>query len=262
MREMLKRRQFIFGKQNINRHQPQVDDVVTSVYTQYNNASNISDEGDVDAVMKFCPSKTDAVNIFKQDISENGGESNISEKDIEFVDTFIYGVELSKILSQSVKSTRAVGPDPSTSTYVYCVGYLYKFIGGTMNFNGKTFNLADEEMLIACPGPMLTYKGKFLVPATINQSATGDLEHFPYFEDMRGILPTLEFKKRGIKHVFLVAIVTGLNIEETENQAPIPEAIIPRLGDIVEITPDTMKYVEYKPVAITEMSGPLKINNN
>lgn len=38
MREMLKRRQFIFGKQNINRHQP-------SVYTQYNNASNISDEG-------------------------------------------------------------------------------------------------------------------------------------------------------------------------------------------------------------------------
>lgn len=42
MREMLKRRQFIFGKQNINRHQPQVDDVVTSVYTQYNNASNIN----------------------------------------------------------------------------------------------------------------------------------------------------------------------------------------------------------------------------
>ena len=48
MREMLKRRQFIFGKQNINRHQPQVDDVVTSVYTQYNNASNVPDEDTVD----------------------------------------------------------------------------------------------------------------------------------------------------------------------------------------------------------------------
>lgn len=45
VREMLKRRQFIFGKQNINRHQPYVDDVVI----------NISDE---DAVMKFAPTKT------------------------------------------------------------------------------------------------------------------------------------------------------------------------------------------------------------
>lgn len=43
MREMLKRRQFIFGKQNINRHQPYV-----SVYTQYNNASNVPDEDTVD----------------------------------------------------------------------------------------------------------------------------------------------------------------------------------------------------------------------
>lgn len=43
MREMLKRRQFIFGKQNINRHQPYV-----SVYTQYNNSSNVPDEDTVD----------------------------------------------------------------------------------------------------------------------------------------------------------------------------------------------------------------------
>ena len=249
MREMLKRRQFIFGKQNINRHQPQVDDVVTSVYTQYNNASNILDEGAVDAVMKFCPSKTDVVNILKQDISENGGESTISEKDIEFVDTFIYTVELSEILKQSVKSIMAVGPSPSTRTYVYCVGYLYKFIGGTVNFNGETSNLADEEWLIAYPGPILTYKGKFPVLVATDQSATKDLEHFPYFEGIRSISPTLEFTKRGINGLFLVAIVTGLDIERTENQDPIPEPIIPRLGDIVEITPDTMKYVEYKPAA-------------
>jgi len=129
---MLKRRQFIFGKQNINRHQPYVDDVVTSVYTQYNNASNVSDEGDVDAVMKFAPTKKEVIDIIKSYFSDQDSVVfNISEEDVEFVDTFLY----------------------DDNGYDH-IGYMYKLTKGSA---------ADEDLSgrrIACAGPILALDGK------------------------------------------------------------------------------------------------------
>lgn len=133
---MLKRRQFIFGKQNINRHQPQVDDVVTSVYTQYNNASNISDEGDVDAVMKFAPTKKEVIDIIKSSIpAQIGAVFNISEEDVEFVDTFLY----------------------KDSDYDH-IGYVYKLTKGSATAGGLSLDLSDVHIM--CAGPVLASDGK------------------------------------------------------------------------------------------------------
>lgn len=134
MREMLKRRQFIFGKQNINRHQPYVDDVVTSVYTQYNNASNVSDEGvSKDAVMKFAPTKKEVIDTITDGDDED--VFNISEQDVEFVDTFLYLQD---------------GYDH--------IGYIYKLTKGSYTFGGNTEDLSNVRIM--CAGPVLALDEK------------------------------------------------------------------------------------------------------
>lgn len=129
MREMLKRRQFIFGKQNINRHQPYLDDVVI----------NISDEGNSipEAIMKFAPMKEQVIDIIKDSYPPDTAVFNISEEDVEFVDILLYGY---------------------IDTYpIDYIGYVYKLTKGSITFNGNSFDLSDAHII--CAGPVLALDG-------------------------------------------------------------------------------------------------------
>lgn len=245
MREMLKRRQFIFGKQNINRHQPQVDDVVTSVYTQYNNASNVPDEGDVDAVMKFCPSKTDVANMLKQMISGQGGELNISEKDIEFLDTFIYFTN-APLLPKQFQTRSQI--DSNAVPYAYHVGYMYRIIGGTVTLpNGQVVPASSSGSIILFSGPILIYKGKLTEFIKIRPTSADFTKYFPYVNNNTSFTPMdAALGWQPSARLFIQEMVLGFNIEATEDESLIQENVLPLLGDTVEVTSDTVKYIEHK----------------
>lgn len=211
MREMLKRRQFIFGKQNINRHQPQVDDVVTSVYTQYNNASNVSDEGDVDAVMKFAPTKKEVIDIIKSYIpAQIGAVFNISEEDVEFVDTFLY----------------------KDSGYDH-IGYVYKLTKGSATAGGQSVNLSDVRIM--CAGPVLALDGKVALIATREMDGSdGDYYNNVFVGGGSISDPALP---NGLTNGS-IGIVTDLNM-------PAPAMPITELPDpsyVVNITTDMLPY--------------------
>lgn len=149
MREMLKRRQFIFGKQNINRHQPYAGDVVI----------NVSDEGNSipEAIMRFAPTKKEVVDIIKGDFDEDF-VFDISEKDVEFVDTFLYQQD-------------------------DCdhIGYMYKLTKGSVVMDGE--NSTDEtNRRIMCAGPVLASDGKVAFVTT----RESDASDFDYFDNVLG----------------------------------------------------------------------------
>ena len=213
MREMLKRRQFIFGKQNINRHQPQVDDVVTSVYTQYNNASNISDEGvSEDAVMKFAPTKKEVIDIIKSFIpAQTGAEINISEEDVEFVDTFLY----------------------KDSGYDH-IGCVYKLTKGSATAGGQSVDLSDVRIM--CAGPVLALDGKVaFVTAREMDGSDGD-----YYNNVfvgGGRISDLALPN-GLTNGS-IGIVTDLNMPA--HAMPITE--LPDPSYVVNITTDVLPYI-------------------
>lgn len=245
MREMLKRRQFIFGKQNINRHQPQVDDVVTSVYTQYNNASNISDEGDVDAVMKFCPSKADAIYVVDHFFDDYPGDPakkpsfNVSEKDLEFFGTFLYSV-------QGQQKTRT---SHDYSLDICHIGYVYKLTGGTvtqwnpLEEKQEQMNIKGTSLLL--PGPALVNENKTVFPnirRPLNDSDYDRLDEefgdMPISDktltDAMGISnfkdSAIDISTSGINSNF-----RGVEITEFDN-----------IGDTITLEPSIMKYLEDK----------------
>lgn len=208
---MLKRRQFIFGKQNINRHQPQVDDVVTSVYTQYNNASNVPDEGDVDAVMKFAPTKKQVIDIIKSSVLDSDGVIfNISEEDVEYVDTFLYR------------------HDPLDH-----IGYVYKLTKGSATFGGQSVDLSDVRIM--CAGPVLALDGKVALIATREMDGSdGD-----YYNNVFGGVGSISDPAlpNGLTNGS-IGIVTDLNM-------PAPAMPITELPDpsyVVNITTDMLPY--------------------
>ncbi len=235
MREMLKRRQFIFGKQNINRHQPYLDDVVI----------NVSDE---DAVMKFAPTKRQVIDTITGGDS-GGAVYNISENDIEFVDTFIYYVK-TQLLSREFQTRTVVGGNdgPNDGSYAYHVGYMYRIIGGTITLpDGEVKQMADPNVIALFPGPILIHEGR-LAKLNITTEAIDFAEDFPYLSNNTRFYPTdpVEFAFPIGKNLTVVAMVLGFDIEATEDEPLIPEAILPHIGDTVEVTSDTMKYIEHK----------------
>lgn len=233
MREMLKRRQFIFGKQNINRHQPYLDDVVI----------NVSDE---DAVMKFAPTKKQVINA----ITDNNLDDtiyNISENDIEFVDTCIYYAKTQLLPEEPQEPTVKAVVDDNNGPYAYHVGYMYRIIGGTMTLSGgEVVQMADRNSIALFPGPILIHEGKL---AILNRTteAIDFAEDFPYLSNNTYFYPIgVEFELQPGDAPTVVAMVLGFNIEATENESLISEDILPRLGDTVEVTSDTVKYIEHK----------------
>lgn len=239
MREMLKRRQFIFGKQNINRHQPYV-------YAQYD-ASSILDEGDVDAVMKFAPTKKQVIDVITD--SDTNVVYNISENDIEFVDTFIYYVK-TQLLPGKPK-IKAVS-DGNNGPYAYHVGYMYRVIGGTITLpGGEVQQMANPNDIALFPGPILIYKGK-LAKLNITTEAINLAEDFPYLSANTRFFPMdieleLQLKNNDIENnLTVIAMALGFDIEATENESLIPENVLPSLGGTVEVTSDTVKYIEHK----------------
>lgn len=143
MREMLKRRQFIFGKQNINRHQPYVDDVVIDV----------SDE-DVpkDAVMKFCPTKKEAIEIIASRVTS----TNVKEQDLKFVDTFVY--DKYEYIDGDRFTTTRIG-------YVFfCKNGSFTVTSPVVKDDGipevQTISLENKYLLFG--GPVLIYDGRLV----------------------------------------------------------------------------------------------------
>lgn len=227
---MLKRRQFIFGKQNINRHQPYVDDVVI----------NISDE---DAVMKFAPTKNEIIDMMKGGYPD-GTVFNVSENDIEFVDTFIYYVPVQLLPEES--QTKSIVGGPSA----YHVGYMYRMTGGTVTLpNGNVIQMANPNSFVLFPGPILIHEGK-LANLNITTEAIDFTEDFPYISDRSVFYPNLELESQfgsiSGTRLIILAMVLGFDIEATEDESLIPENVLPHLGDTVEVTSDTMKYIEHK----------------
>lgn len=211
MREMLKRRQFIFGKQNTNRHQPQVDDVVTSIYTQYNNASNISDDGGSDdAVMKFAPTKKEVIDIVKY-----GAPStvvfNISEEDVEFVDTFLY----------------------KDSDYDH-IGYVYKFTKGSVTASDSSvLDLSDRRIM--CAGPVLASDGKIAYVTT----RPSDVSDRDYIDNLLGTdMPLFDHSipKNRFDRVSIVTDFDPSNTDISITQLQDPPSY-------VNITTDVLPYI-------------------
>lgn len=237
MREMLKRRQFIFGKQNINRHQPQVDDVVTSVYTQYNNASNVPDEGDVDAVMKFCPSKADAMYVIDHYLDDYDGDPahkpslNVSEKDLEFFDTFLFSV-------QGQQKTRTVHNYDSDICHI---GYVYKLTGGTVTYldEGEQVEASIKGKCILLSGPALVNENKTVFP---NIRRPLDESDYDRIEEEFGDNPLIDETLRGIVRGVVDMSTSGINsnFEGTEITT------FDNIGDTIALEPSIMKYLEDK----------------
>lgn len=232
---MLKRRQFIFGKQNINRHQPQVDDVVTSVYTQYNNASNVPDEGDVDAVMKFCPSKADAMYILDHYFDDYNGDTahkpsfNVSEKDLEFFGTFLFSVQG----QQKTRMTHNYNLD------ICHIGYVYKLTGGTGTYwdEGERMEESVKGFCILLPGPALVNENKTVFP-NIRQLSDSDYDRIeeefgvhPFVDEaLIGIINLRDISTSSINSNFEGAEITTFN----------------NIGDTITLEPGIMKYLEDK----------------
>ena len=237
MREMLKRRQFIFGKQNINRHQPQVDDVVTSVYTQYNNASNISDEDAVDAVMKFCPPKADAIYILDHYFDDYDGDPaqkpslNVSEKDLEFFDTFLFSV-------QGQQKTRSVHDYNSDICHI---GYVYKLTGGTITgwYEGEQVQESIKGTCILLPGPALVNENKTVFP---NIRRPLDDSDYDRREEEFGNNPIVDEALIGIIRKHLDISTSGIN----SNFEGIEITTFDNIGDTITLEPSIMKYLEDK----------------
>lgn len=213
MREMLKRRQFIFGKQNINRHQPYVDDVVIDV----------SDE-DVpkDAVMKFCPTKKEAIEIMKS-YSPSITSVNVKEQDLEFVDTFVYA------------KYEYIEGDRFTTTHI---GYVFFCKSGSITDSipqVSTISLENKYLLFG--GPVLTYNGRF---AYVYYLSIGPGTELPEI-DWREFIDSVVFTGDTGRHDVVVA--TGPNLN-----APGPEvSAYPSLEqNSVEISHDIDGYITNK----------------
>ena len=237
MREMLKRRQFIFGKQNTNRHQPQVDDVVTSVYTQYNNASNVPDEGDVDAVMKFCPSKADVMYILDHAADDYDGDPaqkpsvNVSEKDLEFFGTFLYSVSG----QQKTRGAHNYNRD------ICHIGYAYKLTGGTSTYwdEGERMEESLKGMCILLPGPALVNENKTVFP---NIRRPLDDSDYNRIREELGVNTLTDEALVGITHSSRDISTSGINSDF--EGAEITE--FDNIGDTITLEPSIMKYLEDK----------------
>ena len=230
---MLKRRQFIFGKQNINRHQPYVDDVVI----------NISDEGDVDAVMKFCPSKADAMYILDHYFDNYDGDPahkpsfNVSEKDLEFFDTFLFSV-------QGQQKTRTLLNYDSDICHI---GYVYKLTGGTFTYwdEGERIEESLKGICILLPGPALVNENKTVFP---NIRRPLDDSDYDRREEEFGDNPIVDktlTDAMGISNFVDSAIdisTSGINsnFEGTEITT------FDNIGDTIALEPSIMKYLEDK----------------
>lgn len=213
MREMLKRRQFIFGKQNTNRHQPYVDDVVTSVYTQYNNASNISDEdGSEDAVMKFAPTKKEVIDIIKSAFPDGTVVFNISEEDVEFVDTFLY----------------------KQGDYDH-IGYIYKLTKGSYTVDGNSKDMSGTR--VVCAGPVLALDGKVAFVTTREVTE----EDFEYLHSTFGIglMPIFDPNVPSASGGTRKFIVTDFDPHNTG----VSVTLLPDPSYIVNITTDVLPYI-------------------
>lgn len=194
---MLKRRQFIFGKQNINRHQPYLDDVVI----------NISDE---DAVMKFAPTKKQVIDIVEYGAPEDI-VFNISEEDVEFVDTCIYNF----------------------GEFDY-IGYIYKLTKGSITHGEDLLNDLSDVRII-CAGPALASDGK-IAYVTKRPSDVSDVD---YVNNVLGHDKPM-FDPSIPKHKFNgVSIVTDFDPSNTDIS-------ITQLQDppsYVNITTDVLPYI-------------------
>ena len=214
MREMLKRRQFIFGKQNTNRHQPYVDDVVTSVYTQYNNASNVADEDDTpkDVVMKFAPTKKQVIDIVKYDAPEDI-VFNISEEDVEFVDTFLYNQD----------------------NYDH-IGYIYKLTNGSVTIDGQSTDISNSRIM--CAGPVLALDGEVVFVTTREPGEEG----LDYMESVVGASLKKLFYDSTISSIFTNGawfIVDGFD----PNNTGVSITQLPDPSYTVNITKDMLPYI-------------------
>lgn len=193
MREMLKRRQFIFGKQNINRHQPYVDDVVIDV----------SDE---DAVMKFAPTKKEVIDIVKYD-APSTVVFNISEEDVEFVDTVLY----------------------KQGDYDH-IGYVYKLTKGSYTSGGSTEDISNDH--IVCAGPVLALGEKvaFVTTRDVTESDHAYLDNilvgWHFFE------PTLPFAGGGWE-AYMVTDFDSHNTGVSITQLPDPSYIVNITTDVL-----------------------------
>ena len=210
MREMLKRRQFIFGKQNTNRHQPYVDDVVTSVYTQYNNASNVSDKGNSipEAIMKFAPTNKQVIDIVKYGAPESI-VFDISEEDVEFVDTFLY----------------------KQGNYDH-IGYIYKLIKGS--YMGREGSVDMSDSVIICAGPVLASDGKVAF-VTTRDIAESDHE---YLNSINVGNPIYDHALPSTSTV-MKSIVTDFDPHNTG----VSVTQLPDPSYIVNVTTDVLPYI-------------------
>lgn len=197
MREMLKRRQFIFGKQNINRHQPYVDDVVI----------NISDE---DAVMKFAPTKRQVIDSITGGDSD-GAVYNISENDIEFVDTFLY----------------------KDNNYDH-IGYVYKLTKGSYTFGGHTEDLSNVRIWLAGPILALDEKVAFVTAREYTEEDTRRIVNV-----LGGDSPFLDPALPNKLNEQSLKIVTGFMSPDTS----VSITQLPDPSYIVNITTDVLPHI-------------------
>lgn len=232
MREMLKRRQFIFGKQNINRHQPYLDDVVI----------NVSDEGDVDAVMKFCPSKADAIYVLDHANDDYDGDPaqkpsfNVSEKDLEFSGTFLYSVQGQHVQGQPKTKTAH-----NYNLDICHIGYVYKLTGGTVTYwdEGERMEESMKGVCILLSGPALVNENKTVFP---NIRRPLDDSDYDRIEEEFGVnrltdeaLVDITRSSRDISTSGINSNFEGTEITEFDN-----------IGDTITLEPSIMKYLEDK----------------
>lgn len=232
MREMLKRRQFIFGKQNINRHQPYLDDVVI----------NVSDEGDVDAVMKFCPSKADAMYILDRYLDDYDGDPaykpslNVSEKDLEFFDTFLFSVQ-----GQHVQGQPKTKPAHNYNLDICHIGYVYKLTGGTVTYwdEGERMEISMKGACILLSGPALVNENKTVFP---NIRRPLDDSDYDRIVEEFGVHPLTDEALVDIIRSSCDISTSGINSDF--EGAEITE--FDNIGDTITLEPGIMKYLEDK----------------
>lgn len=229
MREMLKRRQFIFGKQNINRHQPYV-------CAQYD-ASSILDEGDVDAVMKFCPPKADAMYVLDHVNDDYDGDPaykpsfNVSEKDLEFFGTFLYSVQGQQKTRMSHDYNRDI-----------ChIGYAYKLTGGTSTYwdEGERMEENLKGVCILLSGPALVNENKTVFPNIRRPLDDSDYnridEEFGAYQFKDEALIDVTGSSKDISTSGINPNFEGTEITGFDN-----------IGDTITLEPSIMKYLEDK----------------